>query len=354
MPTLTLREGLDRPLTYEEMDDNLRFVETRAQEADSNAESAALAAQFAEADRQAAQTAAGSAEDAAQSAAGSASTSQYWAEQAQDIVADGVVDDSGPSSVTTYSSELIETKLEGKAPSSHNHNHSDIEGLGTAATRDVTTSDADNTPGRLLKVGDLGSGIRSAVVVDFNELPDTYPYSGAIPVMSNTGSVNGPPKNEYYYVEQHLYTGSSGNVTQIAIPYRVDSDGYFARSRFSNVWSPWREFLHTGNIGSQRLDLMTASYAAATSNAGINTSTSAVVRVDANANRTLSLTNPPANNRAQVLTVLLTGNTGTITWPSAIRWSGGAAPDLMASWTAVTLMWAGDGYWYGFVSGGAD
>ena len=122
-------------------------------------------------------------------------------------------------------------------------------GLGSAATRDVTTSNADVTAGRLLKVGDLGSNKRPTAVVDFNDLPDLYPYSGAVPVMSNVGSSNVPPNggNNYYHVVQHFYS-SGGNVTQIAIPYRVDSDGMWMRSRYDGTWSPWREIYHSGNL----------------------------------------------------------------------------------------------------------
>lgn len=125
---------------------------------------------------------------------------------------------------------------------------SKVDGLGTAATKDVTEGNADVTAGRLLKVGDLGSNKRVGKSLDYNELPDLFPYSGTIPflVVSSTDSPNGPPTSYDYYVTQHI--SAYGPVTQIAIPYSVEHGGMWIRSRFQGEWSPWREIYHSGNF----------------------------------------------------------------------------------------------------------
>lgn len=122
---------------------------------------------------------------------------------------------------------------------------SKVDGLGTAATKDVTEGNADVTAGRLLKVGDLGSNIRPPSLLDFNELPDRYPYSGSVPVLLVSGRDNSPPTSEAYYVEQHMNT--YGTVTQIAIPESSEHGGMWIRHRVGGEWSPWREISSSGN-----------------------------------------------------------------------------------------------------------
>ena len=92
----------------------------------------------------------------------------------------------------------------------------------------------------------------------------------------------------------------------------------------------------------------------ATTTTTLDFDVSQVFNVDASTNRTLAFNNVPGSTRAMVATVRITGDTGTITWPAGIiNWSGGSAPDLSASWTAITLLWDGTN-WSGFKSGGAD
>jgi len=53
------------------------------------------------------------------------------------------------------------------------------------------------------------------------------------------------------------------------------------------------------------------------------------------------------------LIVQLTGNGGTVTWPSSVDWAGGTAPDAPASGeTDIYVFWTRDGgtTWYGVQS----
>jgi hypothetical protein len=48
--------------------------------------------------------------------------------------------------------------------------------------------------------------------------------------------------------------------------------------------------------------------------------------------------------------IQLTGNGGTVTWPSSVDWAGGTAPDAPASGeTDILVFWTRDGgtTWYG-------
>ena len=89
----------------------------------------------------------------------------------------------------------------------------DADMLGTAATSDVTTSETDNTEGRLLKVGDFGLGSRSIDVgaIDLDQLQNNY-LSGIY--KSSSSNPNAPGTGEF--VVFHLHGGGS-NVAQIAI-----------------------------------------------------------------------------------------------------------------------------------------
>jgi len=77
-----------------------------------------------------------------------------------------------------------------------------------------------------------------------------------------------------------------------------------------------------------------------------------VFTVDASSNRALSFANAPGSGQAMAVVVRVSGNAGTITWPSGINWAGGSAPQLKSGWTVVNLFWDGSS-WHGFTAGGA-
>ena len=70
------------------------------------------------------------------------------------------------------------------------------------------------------------------------------------------GNVNpdGPPYNGYFHV-QHLMYGSSTNCTQIAWPYSAPNNGGFIRTRYSNSWTDWQQFLTVENANGRYLQL---------------------------------------------------------------------------------------------------
>lgn len=71
-------------------------------------------------------------------------------------------------------------------------------------------------------------------------------------------------------------------------------------------------------------------------------------------NLTAVFLNPPASGAAGSLTLIITnGASSTLTWPSSVKWSSGAAPSLSSSGTDIvsfTTIDAGT-TWYGFVGG---
>lgn len=87
-------------------------------------------------------------------------------------------------------------------------------------------------------VGSAGSSVNA----DWDTITAAGIYAR---LLSNT-STNGPVGGSgYHYLENYTY-GSTGNTTQIAIPYGVGSNnGRMAfRSRYQDVWNPW-EYIYT-------------------------------------------------------------------------------------------------------------
>lgn len=62
----------------------------------------------------------------------------------------------------------------------------------------------------------------------------------------DVATYNAPKSGFYGYVENLRYS-ISDNLTQYAHPYRV-TDGKWIRSKFNGIWTPWVEFIHTGNL----------------------------------------------------------------------------------------------------------
>ncbi len=124
-------------------------------------------------------------------------------------------------------------------------------GLGTAAIVDTTTGSMDDNTSRVMKVGDFGIGRKfTSQVFDFNQIADTLPATGFYPYMSNVGSTNGPTSGSYFYLFQLVYS-TSGNVTQIAYPYRDNVDGgIWTRSRFNGIWTSWVQNLTTASLSA--------------------------------------------------------------------------------------------------------
>jgi len=119
--------------------------------------------------------------------------------------------------------------------------------IGTAATKDVTTSATDATADRLLKVGDFGIGIgRATTDTDMNA--GDYVKAGNI-VTSNAVNLltNRPPMDTAtstrYTVE---FIGSpTGTGAQRATNRSTGST--YVRGTLDGVWSDWNELYHSGN-----------------------------------------------------------------------------------------------------------
>jgi hypothetical protein len=61
----------------------------------------------------------------------------------------------------------------------------------------------------------------------------------------------------------------------------------------------------------------------------------------------------PNSGYSQCFVLQLTGNGGTVTWPTSVDWAGGTAPDAPASGeTDIYVFWTRDGgtTWYGVLS----
>lgn len=97
----------------------------------------------------------------------------------------------------------------------------------------VTTSSADSTAGRLLKVGDFGLG--STCVL----------YSGNLNALRTTGFFRGvnmtnAPSAYWFYVRV-MEHGDSGYCTQEATELVSTSPRVYIRNMLEGIWYPWRE-----------------------------------------------------------------------------------------------------------------
>jgi len=113
-------------------------------------------------------------------------------------------------------------------------------GLGTAAIHALTTSAADATANRVLKVGDYGLGgimpiIGNASVTDNSIVPGHYTYSD----VSAGGSSSGGPAAVTRATLYHRRRSPSGGETQLLIA-DVPAGQVWVRARETGGWSAWR------------------------------------------------------------------------------------------------------------------
>lgn len=128
-------------------------------------------------------------------------------------------------------------------------------GLGTAAVANVTTSTADTTAGRLLKVGDFGLGATSGPQIsDCNTVTVNGIYS-----FTNT-TTNTPISASFGSL---IMTGRAGSEqSQVClVNTNANTVRMFIRNRYSTtagVWGEWVETFHTGNVSSSAQTLMSS------------------------------------------------------------------------------------------------
>lgn len=117
--------------------------------------------------------------------------------------------------------------------------------LGTAATRDVTTSKTDTTEGRLLKVGDFGVGepIILTSSDDLNDIMSPGIYSHSLG--------NAPANTPVVYAGMlTVFIGDPSNFVVQVWRRREGQAREFQRTFDPNsgVWTDWVEFYNTGNL----------------------------------------------------------------------------------------------------------
>ncbi|QGG09284.1 phage tail protein [Enterobacter cancerogenus] len=117
---------------------------------------------------------------------------------------------------------------------------SNLDDAGTAATKDVTTSNSDTTGGRVLKVGDFGLGAFSAVYIsDANNVN----YNGFFS-MSAEG-IHGPVANtvnEFIHVQYNQNTGR-----QVGWRAGRPDEPIRHRTKVNGVWQDWIKIYDSNN-----------------------------------------------------------------------------------------------------------
>ena len=117
-------------------------------------------------------------------------------------------------------------------------------GLGSAATRDVTTSSTDTTLGRLLKVGDHGLGAvgpNNVLGVKFS-----YDDEGQTPNGFYKDSDDNLNLNGYFITGRNF--GNNFAIRMSRINGISDIPAIFARHQQASIWQKEVELYHTGNI----------------------------------------------------------------------------------------------------------
>lgn len=225
--------------------------------------------------------------------------------------------------------------------------------VGTAVSRDVTTSSQDVTPGRVLAVGNYGlptNELYQALplpsdtdsTTDFNSITDQGWYARLLGGASGSRNENHPDGqtalaagngvSNYYWV---FVTKFGGNVFQWAVPYLSGADTTGVAPRFRSlgggVWTPWRVVASSGNPTVSRRAIewwagadKIVSVAAATGAVSIDLAAASVFSLTLTGNTTLAPTNLP----------VLAGETRSI----VIRVTQDSTPRLLTWWTGITWL----------------
>lgn len=69
----------------------------------------------------------------------------------------------------------------------------------------------------------------------------------------------------------------------------------------------------------------------------LDVSTGSYFKAQATGNRTITLTNPPASDVAEIVIEGVNFGAHTITWPSSVKWPGGVAPTFTTSGTDIIV-----------------
>jgi len=132
-------------------------------------------------------------------------------------------------------------------------------GLGTAATANLTTSNIDNTAGRVLKVGDggiLGVTIHAGYEPDLNDLNifrvgTKCSFDGFVDGVTGKNAPDlrlyGHGGGEPVWGVVHTYGTPSRLVQTCDFPYRHLLKS-FTRYRHDDTWSPWTKQLSTNDM----------------------------------------------------------------------------------------------------------
>lgn len=140
----------------------------------------------------------------------------------------------------------IKALSSGKAPASHTHTAGQVSGLGTAATENVTTSTTDTTAGRLMKVGDFGTGATNAIILPDIDAALSTP-NGSYVYVSGLSDGTAPFGTDVAYI---IHSRGMSSATQIATNAQSTQPRIATRRFHTSLgsWTPWHEIYTTANL----------------------------------------------------------------------------------------------------------
>lgn len=257
--------------------------------------------------------------------------------------------------------------------------------LGTAATKDVTTSAQDVTPGRVIKVGDYGlpadalyKALPAATAIDsatdLNTITKAGWFGALLGAAAGSRNANHPDGQtalaagngvvNYYWVFVSTY---GSNVLQWAAPYISGANTTLATPKFrmlgGGTWTPWYALQHGGNqlaLGTTPTSARGAiqwwagvdkivNVAAATGAVALDLSAASIFTLTLSGNTTLSVTNLPALSseaRSIVVRVSQGATAYSLAWWGGITWLATLTPAAPGSnkTQEYVLTWDGAGW----------
>jgi hypothetical protein len=275
-------------------------------------------------------------------------------------LADGTVEVADISDLTATAAELnyvdgvtsnIQTQLDAKGTVSSlsdlsitatatELNYNDIATLGTVEASKVVTADANGDvtfpDGEILKLG-TGGDLRifhngsASYITDQGTGNLVLQASDALIVQNGAGTEN--LLTAYQNGAVTLYYDNSTKIATTSVG--ADVTGEFKATSYNET------YVSLTAAATVDIDCETGNY----------------FSLSTGQNTTFTFSNPPATGTGFVFILEITqGGAYTLTWPAAVAWAGGAAPDAPGSSEVAVYAFAtrdGGTTWYGFQAGTA-
>lgn len=189
----------------------------------------------------------------------------------------------------------------------------------------------------------LPGALATSGVLDWNDVTNSKAGSGYTLLLGN--ATNGPGPAEYFHALnlEFISKDGSGNITQVAFPYRILSlnSSIYMRCKYMGTWSSWTRMINeqSGVTNFQRYEVQqpklkdyteTIVSQSGSGSIALNLSNANFFNIVINGATTFSFTNPAVTGQCHSFTLRVRqgGTAYAVTWPASVKWKDSAAPDL--------------------------